>query len=343
MITDGNVKDLMNILDGRINQGISSQLSNVVRISPAVVTGTNSNGLVSVRPISEPLGVGGAFDVPNKSGENVDIGDNVWIGWFGDLTNSFIMLNNTKAPLFPGSSPVNLLDNSSFLVAQAGYGGLHGTQVYAADRWGKTDGIATFSAAQGGGIAIAVTQPGHIYQRVENIVPGETYTVAASVNGAVHVASGTWPESGASFGVAFTGGNLYVDSYFGVVVSFASSINIQWVRLLRGSYTPKTLPPFEEPEYVIEVIRCLRFFRTYDTLIFAYGKSGESMETLIDLFDMRIAPTISGFAVKVSAGSGIWNPVTGMLPRISQRAFSVSGPPSETGYLSVTAQLSADL
>lgn len=100
MITDGNVKDLMNILDGRINQCISSQLSNVVRIAAAVVTGTNSNGLVSVRLISDPLGGGGAFDVPNKSGENVDIGDNVWIGWFGDLTNSFIMLNNTKAPLY---------------------------------------------------------------------------------------------------------------------------------------------------------------------------------------------------------------------------------------------------
>ena len=90
----------MNILDGRINQCISSQLSNVVRIAAAVVTGTNSNGLVSVRLISDPLGGGGAFDVPNKSGENVDIGDNVWIGWFGDLTNSFIMLNNTKAPLY---------------------------------------------------------------------------------------------------------------------------------------------------------------------------------------------------------------------------------------------------
>ena len=94
MITDGNVKDLMNILDGRINQCISSQLSNVVHIAAAVVTGINSNGLVSVRLISDPLGGGGAFDVPNKSGENVDIGDNVWIGWFGDLTNSFIMLNN---------------------------------------------------------------------------------------------------------------------------------------------------------------------------------------------------------------------------------------------------------
>lgn len=157
MITDGNVKDLMNILDSRINQGVSSQLSNVVRIAAAVVTGTNSNGLVSIRLISDPLGGGGAFDVPNKSGENVDIGDNVWIGWFGDLTNSFIMLNNTKAPLFPGSSSANLLDNSSFLVAQAGYGGTHGSAAYAADRW-RVSGVSSVTGQDGGGIWLSGAQ-----------------------------------------------------------------------------------------------------------------------------------------------------------------------------------------
>lgn len=310
MITDGNVKDLMNILDGRINQGVSSQLSNVVRIAAAVVTGTNSNGLVSVRLISDPLGGGGAFDVPNKSGENVDIGDNVWIGWFGDLTNSFIMLNNTKAPLFPGSSPVNLLDNSSFLVAQAGYGGTHGTQVYAADRWGQIDGSATFSSAQGGGIAIAVTQPGHICQRVENIVPGETYTVAASVNGVVYVASGTWPESGTSFGVAFPGGSLYVDFYYGVVVSFASSITIQWVRLLRGSYTPKTLPPWEEPDYATEYLKCRRYYIS----LTSYGRTafypqGEMLAALVPSDEMRITPTAITDSPQIFGDASTWTSI----------------------------------
>lgn len=319
MITDGNVKDLMNILDSRINQGVSSQLSNVVRIAAAVVTGTNSNGLVSVRLISDPLGGGGAFDVPNKSGENVDIGDNVWIGWFGDLTNSFIMLNNTKAPLFPGSSSANLLDNSSFLVAQAGYGGLHGTQVYAADRWGKTDGSATFSSAQGGGLAIAVTQPGHIFQRIENVVPGETYTVAASVNGAVYVASGTWPESGTSFGVSFTGGNLYVDAYFGVVVFFASSINIQWVRLLRGSYTPKTLPPWEPTNYSIEMIKCQYFYRR-DWVSYQAYAPGSAFPGFSYPAPMRVNPTVNIYDETGAAGYiAIWG---------QQTAYKVASTPA---------------
>lgn len=87
----------------------------------------------------------------------MDIGDNVWIGWFGDLTNSFIMLNNTKAPLFPGSSPVNLLDNSSFLVAQAGYGGTHGPDAYAADRW-RVSGVSSVTGQDGGGIWLSGAQ-----------------------------------------------------------------------------------------------------------------------------------------------------------------------------------------
>lgn len=155
----------------------------------------------------------------------------------------------------------NLLDNPDCAIAQAGYGGTHGTQVYAADRWGKTDGSATFSSAQGGGIAIAVTQPGHIFQRIEKVVPGETYTVAASVNGAVYVASGTWSESGISIAVDFPGGSLYVQHDFGVVVYFASSVNIQWVRLLQGSYTAKTLPPWEAPNNAVELIKCRKYYR----------------------------------------------------------------------------------
>ena len=104
MITDSNVKDLMTILDNRMKDNVSSQLSDVLHMSPAAVTGLNEDGTVKVRLISEQEAKEGSFDVPNKSGENVDVGDNVWIGWFGDLTNSFIMLNNTKAPLAGGGS-----------------------------------------------------------------------------------------------------------------------------------------------------------------------------------------------------------------------------------------------
>ena len=261
----------------------------------------------------------------------------------------------------------NAFDNSDFAVAQEGYGGMHGAQVYAADRW-KAVSVSdvsvvgdelTFSTSDGyGGLEQCI--------RVENLPDSESYTFSLRYrnggdsdtflnvrlvkdSGESGEVGGKWfPSSHDDFSVAVYNFTRDQISGWDMIVAVVQSVNvgsmvISHPVLLPGSYTAKTLPPFEEPEYAIELIKCLRFFRTYDTLIFAYGKSGESMETLIDLFDMRIAPTISGFAVKVAAGSGIWNPVTGMLPRISQRAFSVSGPPSETGYLSVTAQLSADL
>lgn len=185
----------------------------------------------------------------------------------------------------------NLLDNPDFAIAQAGYGGMHGTVMYAADRWGKTDGNATFSSAQGGGIAITVTQPGHIFQRIEKVVPGETYTVAASVNGAVYVASGTWPESGSSFGVDFPGGSLYVEYAYGVVVYFASDVNIQWVRLLNGNYTPKTLPPWEYVDSVVNLIRCRNYYRplsAYGFVGIAVADTTNSVQGVIFGDSMRI-------------------------------------------------------
>ncbi len=204
----------------------------------------------------------------------------------------------------------NLLDNASFLVAQAGYGGAHGTLVYAADRWGQTDGSATFSSAQGGGIAIAVTQPGHIFQRIDNVIPGEPYTVAASVNGAVYVASGTWPESGTSLNVVFPEGSLYADSSFGVVVHFASSTHIQWVRLLRGSYTPKTLPPWEEPDYATEYLKCRRYYKS----LTSYGRivfypQGEMLAALVPSEEMRVTPTAIMDNPKIFGDTSTWTSI----------------------------------
>ena len=160
----------------------------------------------------------------------------------------------------------NLLDNPDFAIAQAGHGGTHGTQVYAADRWAQADGNATFSAAQGGGLTITMAQPGHIYQKIPTVEPEKVYTIAASINGTVYTASGAWPENGTGPLVNFPGGSIYMDSLFGCVVYFASTLNIQWVLLLSGSYTPKTLPPWEAPDYATEYLKCRRYWRNFDVL-----------------------------------------------------------------------------
>lgn len=159
----------------------------------------------------------------------------------------------------------NLLVNSDFAIAQAGYGGLHGTQQYAADRWAQSDGSATFSQASGGGLSIQMSQAGHIYQKLAE-TPSGNFTLAVNVGGEDYVSAGTWPEGSGAVGidVVFPGGNIYADVTFGVVIYFASSYTITHARLLRGSYTPKTLPPWEAPDYATEYLKCRRYWRKFD-------------------------------------------------------------------------------
>ena len=201
----------------------------------------------------------------------------------------------------------NMLDNPNFSVAQAGYGGMHGTQVYAADRWAQTDGNATFSAAQGGGLTVAVSQPGHIYQKTQMAEQGKLYTIAASVNGTVYTESGTWPENGSAILTIFPGGTIYADADFGCVIYFESTFNIQWVRLLSGSYTPKTLPPWEAPDYIAEHLKCRRYYKA----LTSYGRKatkaqGEVLAASVSSDQMRILPTVITDTLQVFDDTSTW-------------------------------------
>ena len=155
----------------------------------------------------------------------------------------------------------NLPDNPDFSVAQAGYGGTHGVQVYAADRWAKYDGSATFSQASGGGLSIQMSQAGYIYQKLAE-TPSGNFTLAVNVGGVDYVATGAWPDGSGDGGIVanFPGGQIYADATFGVVIYFTSSCTIAHARLLLGSYTPKTLPPWVAPDPVMELLKCQRYY-----------------------------------------------------------------------------------
>lgn len=187
----------------------------------------------------------------------------------------------------------NMLDNPNFSVAQAGYGGMHGTQVYAADRWAQTDGNATFSAAQGGGLTVAVSQPGHIYQKTQMAEQGKLYTIAASVNGTVYAESGAWPENGSAILFSFPGGGIYADADFGCVINFESTFNIQWVRLLSGSYTPKTLPPWATPTYMTELVKCLGRYQIIYVSLFSQNIYQAYAPRFNTLVAMMGTPTVT--------------------------------------------------
>lgn len=160
----------------------------------------------------------------------------------------------------------NLLDNPDFSVAQAGYGGTHGAQIYAADRWEGGGTGATFAAGSGGGLTITCGTGAAGCSQVVAEPPavGEYFSFVVVVGGVPLIASGTW--TGTAQDATATSGTLTATVTAGSVqISVASgSATVDYCMLLLGSYTPKALPPWEAPDYATEYLKCRRYWRNFD-------------------------------------------------------------------------------
>lgn len=156
----------------------------------------------------------------------------------------------------------SLLHNGNFAVAQSGYGGAHGTQVYAADRWKGNGEGATFSAGSGGGLTITCGTGDAGCLQVVAVPPavGAYFSFVVISGGVPLIASGTW--TGTAQDATATSGALTASVNEGSVqISVASgSATVDYCMLLIGSYTSKTLPPFESPNYYDELLKCQRYF-----------------------------------------------------------------------------------
>lgn len=156
----------------------------------------------------------------------------------------------------------NLLDNPDFAIAQAGYGGTHGAQVYAADRWKGSGTGAKFAAGSGGGLSITCGTGAAGCSQVVAEPPavGEYFSFVVVVGGVPLIASGTW--TGTAQDATATSGTLTATVNSGSVqISVASgSETVDYCMLLKGSYTPKTLPPWEKPDYATELLKCQKYF-----------------------------------------------------------------------------------
>lgn len=200
----------------------------------------------------------------------------------------------------------NLLDNPDFAIAQAGYGGTHGTQVYAADRWKGSGTGATFAAGSVGGLSITCgTGAAGCTQVIANPPAVGAYFSFVVVSGNTTViASGTW--TGTAQDATATSGTLTATVNAGSAqISVASgSATVNYCMLLKGSYTPKTLPPWEEPDYATEYMKCRRYWRNYgvenQTLvgICFYSNAVAVIGGVLDA-PMRVTPTCS--VIKISS------------------------------------------
>lgn len=181
------------------------------------------------------------------------------------------------------AAPRNLLDNSDFtnLVAQAGIGGNHGSQAYAADRWKLVSGTVSYTAGTG------LTLNGTISQTLER-TPGTTSAF-------VGVTSGTAT-------ITISEATVTIQSNGGV---------LKWAALYKGTYTVANLPEYQPKGYGVELAECQRYYVSLpfnDT--FFFGNSGSSDGTgarlVISLpVQMRTNPSTDAITVSVSMHEGI--------------------------------------
>ena len=132
------------------------------------------------------------------------------------------------------SAPVNLLDNSDFTnpVAQAGVGGSHGNQAYAADRWILTSG----SVSQQAGVGLTLN--GTITQKLEHPPTGEVSTFVGMASGQASI--------------SYSDGAVTITSSGGVIA---------WAALYEGTYTEQKKPEYRPKGYAAELAECRRYFQ----------------------------------------------------------------------------------
>lgn len=210
----------------------------------------------------------------------------------------------------------NLLENPDFAIAQAGYGGMHGTKRFAADRWQAEDNILKISSNEqiiefkNDGESVSIVIQPHPIDALTGVL-GKHITLAICLaNNEVHCQSDLLPQKMPESTATFAGIDLdFVRvgvALFPSVMSYQfariqipaqKTVSIKWIRLLRGSYTLKTLPPWKKPDFSTELIKCLRYFQLVEKGSICGLIAGVAGNMFISVYDfpveMRITPTVT--------------------------------------------------
>lgn len=160
----------------------------------------------------------------------------------------------------------NLLDNPDFSnpINQRGLTTYSGSFIYSIDRWMISGAISL----QSGGISVSPN--GFFLQRMEPLINGEDYTLAVYVGNQLIIGTITYDSASSDTQVAVSNslGTLYIQNIEGGLCQFAINIVAQPIIsmpvLLKGAYTAKTLPPWEEPDVATEYLKCRRYWRNFD-------------------------------------------------------------------------------
>lgn len=151
----------------------------------------------------------------------------------------------------------NLLDNSDFRNPVNQRGQTSYTNAYCIDRWWSWNGESGASTITSSGITVSGSDVAPaIFQYIEGLTEGATYTFAAQFTDGVEVASFNYPANNAK-------GHLMLskaDNGCAQATIYANDATVQWAALYEGSYTAETLPPYVPKRYAAELLECQRYF-----------------------------------------------------------------------------------
>lgn len=230
----------------------------------------------------------------------------------------------------------NLLDNASFLVAQAGYGGMHGTEMYVADRWVGV-GVASAAGVTGGGVSVTDESGGSaaVYQNFfslgggavtffANVTPagGQAALTVYSLASGAPVQLATVSGSGGVMAVTAT---LPENTVCRVEIkpcvgASGGTAQIIYAGVYTGTYSSRTLPPYQQRGYAEELLACKRYFAITSNFG-TYAAAGLSNTNTVQFYvptgaAMRVTPTASPATVgslSVRWNGGAYNVTNGSL------------------------------
>ena len=217
---------------------------------------------------------------------------------FGKIKKRFSVVNK----LVNGAVYPNLLDNSDYKIAQAGYNGAHGNTAYLCDRWSKY--IVTGSMTDDGMLLTPSGAGAWIIQYKlltdTGLSEGDTVTLTVRVNGTVYSGSATLQIKSAAVdadsmvdtddirAAAFIpAGNT---DQIAVYIVIKQTCTLTWTKLEKGSVAT----PYVPKGYGAELAECMRYFVGGVGIGSAGIVSGSTFRVLIPTpVPMRTAPSVT--------------------------------------------------